>query len=346
MSAQLSGAGVNAPTTRLPSAPLTQGWDEITEPARDTMMFGPRFVPRQLVHKTTAGHVLLTDAIRLAENRFLVAAMLPPDRGRRHREGTDPMLVAEALRQAAYYIQHCFYGVPNSHQFILGEITLGLEDTAPLSAGPRWLSVNLSVTCTPTAKRTSRRLGLRLEVELSVAGHVCGRGSLLSDAVVPGVYQAIRRRAAAPMITEPAPVSGRPLSPGTVGRHSPSDVLLIDDGTAGSWLLRVDQGNPEMFDHPVDHVPGMVLLEAFRQAALTATGSPAAGRTSLTGLRAEFAKFCELGMPARITVEPRPGHPVADRMLVRVAAEQAGAEVASGTIELALGADTRARVNR
>lgn len=318
MSAQLSGAGVNAPATAQPSP----------------LMFSPRFVPRQLVHKTTAGHVLLTDAIMLAEDRFLLAAMLPPD----HGPGADPMLVAEALRQAAYYVQHYFYGVPDSHQFILGEITLGIEDTAPLTAGPRGFPVNLSVTCTPTAKRTSRRLGLRLEVELSVAGHVCGRGSLLSDAVVPCVYQAIRRRAAAPVTAVPAPAGGRPLSPGEVGRRGPADVLLCDDGTAGGWLLRVDQGNPELFDHPVDHVPGMVLLEAFRQAALAATGPLA---TSLTGLRAEFARFCELGTPARITARPQPGHPVADRMLVRVAAEQAGAEVASGAIELGLGRVTR-----
>lgn len=340
---------VNVPTTKQPSSPFTRGWDELTEPTHDTMMFGPRFVPRQLVHKATAGHVLLTDAIRLAENRFLVAAMLPPDHGLYHQDGagrTDPMLMAEALRQAGYYIQHYFYGVPDSHQFILSEITLGIEDTAPLAAGPRWLPVNLTITCTPTAKRTNRRLGLRLEAEFSGEGHVCGRGSLVSDAVVPCVYQAIRRRAASTTIAEPTPVSGRPLSPGEVGRRGPADVLLSDDGTAEGWQLRVDQGNPEMFDHPVDHVPGMVLLEAFRQAALAATGPLAAGRTSLTGLRAEFARFCELGTPARITARPQPGHPVVDRMLVRVAAEQAGAEVASGAIELGLGADNGERVNR
>jgi hypothetical protein len=312
-------------------------------------MFGPRFLPRQLVHKTTAGHVLLTDAIRLAEDRFLLAAMLPPDHGLYRRDGagrTDPMLVAEALRQACYYIQHYFHGVPDSHQFILGEITLGIEDTVPLAGGPRWLPVNLSVTCTPTTRRTSRRLGLRLEVEFSVEGHVCGRGSLLSDAVAPCVYQAIRSRATSMMRAEPAPVGGCPPSPCEVGRHGPSDVLLSDDGTADGWLLRVDKGNPEMFDHPVDHVPGMVLLEAFRQAALATTGPTAACRTSLTGLRAEFARFCEFGAPTRITARPQPGHPVADRMLVRVAAEQAGAEVASGAIELGLNADTGARVNR
>lgn len=349
MCAQLRSSNVNVSTTRQPSSPFTQRRNELPEPAGDTMMFAPHFVPRQLVHKITAGRVLLTDAIRLAEGKFLLAAMLPSDHGLWHQDTTgqtDPMLLAEALRQAGYYIQHYFYGVPDSHQFILGEISLGIEDAAQLAAGPQWIPVNLSVTCTPTTNRTSRRLALRLDAEFSVDGHVCGRGSLLSDALVPCVYQAIRRRAAPTVLAEQAPVGVRSLSPGEVGRRRPADVLLNDDGAADGWVLRVDQGNPEMFDHPVDHVPGMVLLEAFRQAALVATGPLAAGRATLTGLRAKFAKFCELDTPARITVRPQPGHPVADRMLVQVAARQAGAEVASGAIELGPGADTGELVNR
>ena len=35
----------------------------------------------------------------------------------------------------------------------------------------------------------------------------------------------------------------------------------------GEWLLRADVSNPLMFDHPNDHMPAMVLLDAAQQAA-------------------------------------------------------------------------------
>jgi 2-oxo-3-(phosphooxy)propyl 3-oxoalkanoate synthase len=319
------------------------------EPARAAQIHNPRFVHRQLVHKTTAGHVLVTDGVRLAQDGFVLAALLPSDHGLYQQDGaggTDPMLVTEALRQAGYYIQHRFYGVPDSHKFILSGVTLGVERTALLAAGTPWLPVNLRVTCKPTGKWTHRRLGMRLEAEFSVAGLVCGHGSLLSEAVDPGMYHAIRGRKISAGPAESGPATGCMLSPGDVGRCGPADVLLAEDGTAEGWLLRVDQGNPEMFDHPVDHVPGMVLLEAFRQAALAVTRPLVHRSPSLTGLRAEFARFCELNIPVRITARPYPGYPVADGMLVQVAAEQAGIEVARGTIDLGLDADKSGRASQ
>jgi hypothetical protein len=160
MRARLWGTAVDVPTTGQPSSPTTRGWRDFAEPANDPVQPAPHFVPRRLVHKTTAGHVLVTGAIRLGENSFLVSAALPPDHGLYHQDGagrTDPMLVAEAARQATYYVQHHFYDVPDSHQFILGELGIGLDDTAPLAAGSRWLPLDLMVTCTPTTKRTPRR---------------------------------------------------------------------------------------------------------------------------------------------------------------------------------------------
>ncbi|MCT9931493.1 hypothetical protein N5079_14830 [Planotetraspora sp. A-T 1434] len=192
MSAQLSAGGVSLPTTWQSSSPFTWGWDDMPEPARHIP--GPRFVSRELVHKTAAERVLLTDGIRHALDGFIIAAMLPRDHCLYHQDDsgwTDPMLPTEALRQAGYYIQHRFYGVPETHKFILSAVTLGIDDTAPPTPTP-WLPVNLRVTCAPTAKWTYRRLCMRLEVEFSVAGVVCGHGSLLSQALDPRVYQAIR----------------------------------------------------------------------------------------------------------------------------------------------------------
>ncbi|GAA4214204.1 ScbA/BarX family gamma-butyrolactone biosynthesis protein [Microbispora amethystogenes] len=342
MSAQLSAEDVTLPAPRQSSSPFGWGWDAMPQPARGARLPGPRFVSRELVHKSAAERVLLTDGVRQTPDSFIIAAMLPRDHCLYQQDDsgwTDPMLPTEALRQAGYYIQHRFYGVPETHKFILGGVTLGIDGTAPPSPAP-WLPVNLRVTCTPTAKWTSRRLCMRLEVEVSVAGVVCGHGSLLSQAVDPRVYQAIRGRKAASAPHESVPFFGCPLSPGEVGRRRKEDVLLADDGNADGWLLRLDDSNTEMVDHHVDHVPGMVVLEAFRQAALAAARPPAGLRASVVGLRSEFAAFCELGTPVRITASPQRGCLAADRMMVHVVAEQDGDEVAAGTVELRLCPDT------
>ncbi|WP_281275492.1 AfsA-related hotdog domain-containing protein [Saccharothrix australiensis] len=42
--------------------------------------------------------------------------------------------------------------------------------------------------------------------------------------------------------------------------------MLSPVGRSDSWLPRVDRRHPVLFDHPVDHVPGMALQEAGRQA--------------------------------------------------------------------------------
>ncbi|MET8159360.1 ScbA/BarX family gamma-butyrolactone biosynthesis protein [Sphaerisporangium sp. NPDC005289] len=375
MNAQLTAEQVRPPTSQQSSSPNTRGRDDMPEPDRGPHLPGPhlpgphlpgphlpgpqlpdahlpgqRFVSRELVHKAAAEHVLLTDGVRHAPDTFLITATLPRDHCLYEQDDCgriDPMLPTEAFRQAAYYVQHRFYEVPETHKFILGGVTLDIGE-ATLPTGTSRLPLGLRVTCTPTAKSTRRRLCMRLDVELSVAGEVCGRGSLLSQAVDPRMYQAIRGRkpAPAPAPTTSHPFIGYPLSPGEVGRRRKEDVLLADDGDPGGRLLQLDQSNTEMVDHAVDHVQGMVVLEAFRQAALAATRPLTGRRASLTGLRVEFARFCELDAPVRIAATPQPGRPGADRMAVRVLAEQDGEEVAAGTMELRLGPDTTSGQDR
>lgn len=347
MSAQLSAGGFAVPATWQSSSPFGLGWDETPEPARDIKTPGPQFVARELVHKTAAERVLLTGGVQYAPDGFIVAAMLPRDHclyGQEESGWADPMPATEALRQAGYYIQHRFFAVPETHKFILGAVEVEI-DAAGQTTRDSWLPVNLQVTCTPTAKWTQRRLCMRLEVEYSVGGVVCGRGSLMSQAVDPRLYHVIRSRKVAPPF-EPLPFIGCPLSPGEVGRRRKQDVLLADDGNRDGWLLRLHHGNAEMLDHPVDHVPGMVLLEAFRQAALASTPPSAGPRPSIVGLRTEFASFCELDAPVRITARPQPIRARAARMVVRVAAEQDGSELATGEVELRFDGEANGREGR
>ncbi|MDH6108791.1 hypothetical protein P3T36_002288 [Kitasatospora sp. MAP12-15] len=79
-------------------------------------------------------------------------------------------------------------------------------------------------------------------------------------------------------------------------------------GGRSCCLLEVDQAHPFFFDHPLDHLPAMLLLAAQLDALEGELGDPV---DSLTGrrLRAEigFAKMAELdGEPILLDCEPAP----------------------------------------
>ncbi|WP_405881714.1 AfsA-related hotdog domain-containing protein [Streptomyces sp. NBC_00169] len=75
-----------------------------------------------------------------------------------------------------------------------------------------------------------------------------------------------------------------------------------------TWQLRTDTRHPVLFDHPVDHIPGMVLLEAARQATTAHLGHPTLPLTLTT----TFTNYAELDTPCHLqthtTTPTTPGH--------------------------------------
>lgn len=69
----------------------------------------------------------------------------------------------------------------------------------------------------------------------------------------------------------------------------------------GRWPLRLDIRHPTLFGRPNDHVPGILLLEAARQAA-TAT---VPGFLPVS-LRSDFLRYVELDRPCRIEATTAP----------------------------------------
>ncbi len=103
-----------------------------------------------------------------------------------------------------------------------------------------------------------------------------------------------------------------PLVPSRVGHRLDRDVLLAAaPAHPGQWWLRLDPGHPVLFDHPSDHIPGMALVEAFRQmSTVLAHGTPAAHGSvprhpSL--LSVAFTSFGELDAPVLLTAQPADG---------------------------------------
>ncbi len=73
--------------------------------------------------------------------------------------------------------------------------------------------------------------------------------------------------------------------------------VLRRNGDGDAMDLVVDTAHPFYFDHPLDHVPGLLLLEAAVQAAQ----ARAAGPCFVSRIDAAFIKFALLSAPVRVT---------------------------------------------
>ncbi|MFR0353169.1 AfsA-related hotdog domain-containing protein [Streptomyces sediminimaris] len=341
-------------------------------------------MPPGAVHKASATEVFLTDALRLEEDRFAVAARWHRDRFLHHdgtSRQTDPLLLVETVRQALIHVTHRFYGVPQGHPFVLNTLEFDLleggsdlpeggsdlreggshlpgggshlreggshlpgggshlreggshlpgggshlrEGGSHLPGGGSHLRegggtpirqggqipVVLDITCARQAK-SPRRLGMVLDAVATADGARVGRVRMHWEVLDARLYALARNRTRQQAQERPAGALPRGLrrpAPREVGYAHDEHVLLTRDAQAahGAFWLDTDPGHPVLYDHPCDHVPGMVLLEAFRQA-VTATVAPR--RPTLTRVSAAFKTFGETDAPVSITVRPGSARP-------------------------------------
>ena len=114
--------------------------------------------------------------------------------------------------------------------------------------------------------------------------------------------------------------------------------VRADGGNDVVASVIVDQAHPYFFDHACDHVPGMLLLEACAQLAVTAFSE----RTNIQprGLSAyatAFTQFVECDTPVTLTAHVTEDAPTGDvPHSVSVGISQQGAVCGTSSILLAL----------
>ncbi|MFG2871835.1 ScbA/BarX family gamma-butyrolactone biosynthesis protein [Streptomyces sp. NPDC048338] len=280
--------------------------------------------PREYVHRAALAEVLLTaDWCRTDETRFTFHAQWPrghsffaPVGGTHY----DPMMAAETIRQVGAILAHVGFEVPLGHQFLMWELNYRVEPLLTEIGGAP-AELRLDVTCSDIRRRAGRLTGLRYEVVARQGGRVLATGSARYTCTSPEVYRRLR----GDRLTDPQPGTvppAAPVEPGTVGRDRTADVVLSPTGHANHWRLRVDTRHPVLFDHPGDHIPGMVLLEAARQAV---HGQAPAGRTALpVAMDSAFHHYAEFGSPCWIEAEPAVDDPGGPERLIRVTGRQDG----------------------
>ncbi|MEU4212145.1 ScbA/BarX family gamma-butyrolactone biosynthesis protein [Streptomyces sp. NPDC026206] len=262
-------------------------------------------VPKELVHFRDQESVLVTGWVRRSPTEFTLAVEWP---GSTSGTRPDPVLAAQTVRQCGLAISHAEFGVPLDHQSLLRDLNYSIDPTVPKAGnGPLRLTVDLR--CSPVKKgRGDCALGAEtMDFTVRQGRHTVIRAHSRSSWISPGVYSRLRGEYVSPAWGEwevPPPVPAA-----SVGCLSASEVVLAAGDRPGSWLLRNDVENKAMFDHPVDHVPGLALLAAAGQAAQAAV-SP--GILVPTGVTTSYSRYVEFDAPCRLEAlvlpTDAPGH--------------------------------------
>ena len=225
-------------------------------------------VSRGLVHRRAISEVYLTESARLQDGSFSVQGQWP----RRHHffrveeERVDLVLAAETLRQATILVAHRYYSVPLGQSFLMGRLEVHLlENQWSTEESPT--DFELVVTVDNVRGRTLGPSALRTTVSFSVCGHVFATGVGELQILDPRLYARMRPTSTrsdhlppSDRFDERAWLRGVSLAPLEAHGHP-------------SWIMNIDVQHPVFFDHPLDHVPGMVVIEAVRQAHAL-SGSP------------------------------------------------------------------------
>ncbi|MDV6263924.1 ScbA/BarX family gamma-butyrolactone biosynthesis protein [Rhodococcoides yunnanense] len=258
-------------------------------------------IPRHLVHRQSVGEVFLTDYQLSASREDRVAVQLPASHrifrpiGKRH----DPLIAAEAFRQSVILLCHNKYAVPSDFKFLMEQFAFEVVDELEVRSVPTPLVFDLNTA--RAASGASNACRLEVDGVLRDGSRILAKASAVTRCVTPESYRRIRAGRASHV----AAIRNKP--PGTavipsadVGRLEEQDVVLCRRGTESSVFFAPDPSNLALFDHPVDHIPGMVMFDAAVQAVRNRLSNP---RLHLMRLSAQFPTFTEWDVPCLVDVQ-------------------------------------------
>jgi hypothetical protein len=283
--------------------------------ARELGLTFERTLSRQLVHKAAVDQVLLTDAVQLGEREFAFGSQLP----RSHSyysdsilEAYDQLLVLEIGRQAAVLAAHEFLDVPRNSQFIFSNVDAQVHELEALRRTSRPKEVALIMSLADERRRRGQLTACELRGDYYIDG---GRSMSMRGAAVffdRDRYQALRRHMRKWVRPEPVSDPPEPLAPAEVGRRDAANVVIGQAAAVGGESLSyqseliVRESHATFFDHPLDHVPGALLIEACRQTALVSAAQahdlPAA-EAYVEEYAARYERLAELGASVRCRAE-------------------------------------------
>ncbi|MER5933817.1 ScbA/BarX family gamma-butyrolactone biosynthesis protein [Streptomyces sp. NPDC002054] len=213
-----------------------------------------------------------------------------------------PLLLTESIRQALALVCHTSYDIPVGHRMGWEHIRFHANPAALRTTGAP-VRADLRVTHSAVTRRRLGSARLTAHVIATVGNTYAGSAEIHYSAHPAAIYDRLRGRYAdAALAFAQAPAPAEPVPAHRVGRSEARDVTLTPTDTPNHFGLRVDTSHPVLFDHPHDHIPGMVLLEAAGQAVLATATRP----VTLTGFETDFHHYVEFDAPCTLTTAPAP----------------------------------------
>ncbi|WP_030940121.1 ScbA/BarX family gamma-butyrolactone biosynthesis protein [Streptomyces sp. NRRL S-646] len=284
-------------------------------------------VPRRLVHRAAVAETILSDWEHTGPDRFTLFAQRPrahrlhvsPD-----RSPYEPLRVAETVRRRGALLAHAEYDAPFDHCLVLKKLQLTtVPEYLAVAAVP--VEPLLHGTVSDVRHRAGRPTALRHDTDVRLVGERVATAHIAVSWTGESVHRRLRGgRTAATVTALPFPPA---LPAAAVDRALPVDVVPAPPDRPGRRQLRVDTAHPVFFDHPPDHISGMLLLEAARQAARVRAAGPAGGGS----FRAACPQYAELDRPTWIEVPDATG----------TGLETRGFQGESSVFECAVGAAAR-----
>lgn len=273
-----------------------------------------RTVCPSLVHKQAASEVLIT-VLDVDLDGWTAHARLEPrhrfyhDVTGRQSSYNDPLYALEAFRQGCIAAGHLIYRVPLGFHYLVRSYEFAVLDWGALETcrEPADLEFRTHVRREFRPDPRAPVNGLEVTATASRNGVSAMSLSVSFGWVAESRWQPMRARSRWEAGIQPFTVD-----PVTVGRRLAENVVVgaplqrRDDGSVCAPVV-VDTRNPTFFDHPLDHLPGSLILEACRQLALAALGPRSSTVLGPSRLRCEFRSFAELQPSCVASLAPVPG---------------------------------------
>jgi hypothetical protein len=260
-------------------------------------------LPSQLVHKSAIEEVFFTDFEMRDDGReFVVSAQLPRSHclySEMENGFHDLLLIMEIGRQGMTAYGHSILGVPEGTAFVLMSSVAEVTDIEATRRVDEPSTLALPVPFVE-GRRSAR--GRVRKYSLATAGTIDGRTAIALSGEAMLIPSSLYERARGGGEIEghghhTIPV---PVAPARVGRILPRNVVVGDAMLAEGELhcaVVIDTSHPSFFDHRLDHVPAMLMLEAARQAAILFAGESCgwpAGEAVLDRCDARFTRYAAL----------------------------------------------------
>ncbi|WP_150252586.1 ScbA/BarX family gamma-butyrolactone biosynthesis protein [Nocardiopsis deserti] len=271
-------------------------------------------VPRGLVHRKAVSEVFVTDSQQTGERSFDVAAQLPRGHVMLEAPTYDLPLILEACRQTGVLISHRHLNVPMDRAFIMQRMSLRIEDLEGLRQGSEPARALIRTDADLYRNQAGKLRGYDFRADVLLGGTRVAEATGALIFLTRSTYQLLRAkgRKALDWSAGPAP-RAVPAAPAVVGRRDPRNVVITEPVQRGDegWRATVvpDHSHPHLFDHPLDHLPGNLLIEAARQLAVAAV-SRSSGLDPATlipvSVEASFSSFSENDLASVVEADLTP----------------------------------------